>query len=396
MAETMVGDARLRNVADLCTAALRDGVPGDFIETGVWRGGVTILMRAVLAAAGDTDRAVWVADSFEGLPAPDGERYPADADLDWSGVKTLKVGADAVRANFSRTVTGAAELAERSVLRAGPALMVPSPASATRTIRSGRSQSRQVDAVAVVRDRGAGTADGLDPPDVGRGSAATTPARRRGRRASGCGSRPSASAAIGGAIGDAGTSGAPGRPRPAVSRRSPRQHRRVGGLGVSRVVRLRRLAGRHGQAAARAARDSPAADPRLADLGGGPVPTTTADVGHGADHQRPSSAGQPSRRPRVREWRGGAAHDAQPPRAGGDGGRTDGGDEEAALEQAAADGAARAPRRRARTGTIGDGWPGASRSTWARRRARRPRPPRSAGRAAREGGGGVAPGSARW
>jgi O-methyltransferase len=102
MAETMVGDARLRNVADLCTAALRDGVPGDFIETGVWRGGVTILMRAILAAAGDTDRTVWVADSFEGLPAPDGERYPADATLDWSGVKALKVGADAVRANFER------------------------------------------------------------------------------------------------------------------------------------------------------------------------------------------------------------------------------------------------------------------------------------------------------
>ena len=101
-AETMVGDARLRNVAELCAAALRDGVPGDFIETGVWRGGVTILMRAVLAAAGDTDRAVWVADSFEGLPVPDGERYTADAHLDWSGVKALKVGADAVRANFER------------------------------------------------------------------------------------------------------------------------------------------------------------------------------------------------------------------------------------------------------------------------------------------------------
>lgn len=101
-AETMVGDARLWNVADLCIAALRDGVPGDFIETGVWRGGVTILMRAILAAAGDTDRTVWVADSFEGLPVPDGERYPADAHIDWSGVKVLKVGADAVRANFER------------------------------------------------------------------------------------------------------------------------------------------------------------------------------------------------------------------------------------------------------------------------------------------------------
>jgi O-methyltransferase len=101
-AETMVGRARLENVARLCRAALDDGVPGDFAETGVWRGGVTILMRAILEAYGDADRQVWVADSFEGLPAPDAERYPADAGLDWSGVGVLKVGADLVRANFER------------------------------------------------------------------------------------------------------------------------------------------------------------------------------------------------------------------------------------------------------------------------------------------------------
>jgi len=55
----------------------------------------------VLAALGDPDRRVWVADSFEGLPVPD-ERYPADAHLDWSDVEVLKVDADAVRANFDR------------------------------------------------------------------------------------------------------------------------------------------------------------------------------------------------------------------------------------------------------------------------------------------------------
>ena len=52
-----------------CAAGpLEDGVPGDFAETGVWRGGVTILMRAILAAYDIDDRRVWVADSFEGLP----------------------------------------------------------------------------------------------------------------------------------------------------------------------------------------------------------------------------------------------------------------------------------------------------------------------------------------
>ena len=99
--ETMNGTARLANVAECCVAALRDGVPGDLVETGVWRGGTTVLMRGVLAALGDQDRRVWVADSFEGLPVPD-ERYPADAHLDWSDVEVLKVDADAVRANFDR------------------------------------------------------------------------------------------------------------------------------------------------------------------------------------------------------------------------------------------------------------------------------------------------------
>jgi len=47
------------------------GVPGDFIETGVWRGGACIFMRAILKAYGVTDRTVWVADSFEGVPPPD-------------------------------------------------------------------------------------------------------------------------------------------------------------------------------------------------------------------------------------------------------------------------------------------------------------------------------------
>ncbi|MEJ0068602.1 MAG: TylF/MycF/NovP-related O-methyltransferase [Pseudomonadota bacterium] len=54
-------------------------MPGDLIETGVWRGGATIFMRAILKALGVTDRTVWVADSFEGLPEPDAARFPREA-----------------------------------------------------------------------------------------------------------------------------------------------------------------------------------------------------------------------------------------------------------------------------------------------------------------------------
>jgi hypothetical protein len=67
---TMVGDYRLNNMARFIEDVLERNVSGDFIETGVWRGGTTIFMRALLKLHGVTDRVVWVADSFEGFPKP--------------------------------------------------------------------------------------------------------------------------------------------------------------------------------------------------------------------------------------------------------------------------------------------------------------------------------------
>src|SRR5207237_445509 len=63
-AETMVGLRRLENVQHCIADVVAEGVPGDLVETGVWRGGVTIFMRACLKALGVDDRMVWVCDSF--------------------------------------------------------------------------------------------------------------------------------------------------------------------------------------------------------------------------------------------------------------------------------------------------------------------------------------------
>jgi O-methyltransferase len=101
-AETMIGLRRLTDLARCVAQVVADNIPGDVIETGVWRGGACILMRGVLAALGETQRKVWVADSFAGLPKPDVGRYPADeGDTHWS-VKELAVGLDEVRGNFMR------------------------------------------------------------------------------------------------------------------------------------------------------------------------------------------------------------------------------------------------------------------------------------------------------
>lgn len=78
-AVSMIPLARFDNIRECVESILVDGVPGDLIETGVWRGGAVIFMRALLKLHGVTDRLVWGADSFEGLPEPDPEKYPLEA-----------------------------------------------------------------------------------------------------------------------------------------------------------------------------------------------------------------------------------------------------------------------------------------------------------------------------
>ncbi|MFC1811254.1 TylF/MycF family methyltransferase [Thermodesulfobacteriota bacterium] len=101
-AETMIGLKRLDNVQFCVESIIQNDIEGDLIETGVWRGGATIFMRAVLAAYGIKDRCVFVADSFEGLPVPDETRYPQDkGDRNYTQ-SFLKVSKEEVEANFKK------------------------------------------------------------------------------------------------------------------------------------------------------------------------------------------------------------------------------------------------------------------------------------------------------
>jgi O-methyltransferase len=98
--KTMIGQRRLHHLRGCVEDVIANKVKGDLIETGVWRGGATILMRGVLKAYGETGRTVVVADSFQGLPPPDAERYPADAGLDFSTHDVLAVSKEQVQENF--------------------------------------------------------------------------------------------------------------------------------------------------------------------------------------------------------------------------------------------------------------------------------------------------------
>jgi len=102
LAHTMIGVKRMDNLQFCVEDVIRKGVPGDLIETGVWRGGATIFMRGILKAYGITDRRVWVADSFEGLPKPDVAKYAADEGDIHHTLDFLAVTMDDVKANFAR------------------------------------------------------------------------------------------------------------------------------------------------------------------------------------------------------------------------------------------------------------------------------------------------------
>jgi O-methyltransferase len=102
IAHSMLSMQRLDNLQYAVETVLSEKIPGDFIETGVMRGGAVILMRAILKVHGCTDRVVWAADSFEGLPAPDVEKYPEDRGAEWHLRPLTEVGVDMIQRNFER------------------------------------------------------------------------------------------------------------------------------------------------------------------------------------------------------------------------------------------------------------------------------------------------------
>lgn len=100
---TMIGMKRLTSLQHCVETVIAEDIPGDLVECGVWRGGASILMRAVLAAYGDESRSVWLADSFEGVPPPDSANYKADkGDRLHLAAPILAVSEKDVRANFAR------------------------------------------------------------------------------------------------------------------------------------------------------------------------------------------------------------------------------------------------------------------------------------------------------
>jgi hypothetical protein len=100
-APSMIGAKRMDNLRRECERVIRENVPGDFMETGVWRGGACIMMRAVLKAYDVSDRRVIAADTFAGPPPPSRE-IVADADAYLHTHREFAVPLADVQAAFAR------------------------------------------------------------------------------------------------------------------------------------------------------------------------------------------------------------------------------------------------------------------------------------------------------
>ena len=97
-AESMIGDARMENIRECLETVIKENIPGDFIECGVWRGGACIYAKAVIDAW-QSRKKVIVADSFCGFPEP---KFNWDKGADFLKAEELQVTEGIVKHNFEK------------------------------------------------------------------------------------------------------------------------------------------------------------------------------------------------------------------------------------------------------------------------------------------------------
>lgn len=99
---SQLSELRMLHLIDILKELDEKCIPGDIIETGCWRGGACIFMRAILDELGNKDRKIYAADSFEGMPVPNIDAYPVDSYSDHHKIEWLKAPIDSVKANFKK------------------------------------------------------------------------------------------------------------------------------------------------------------------------------------------------------------------------------------------------------------------------------------------------------
>jgi hypothetical protein len=85
---TLTPHARIISLVDAVRHVSRRGTPGAMVECGVWRGGSMMAIAMTLAEQGDTDRDLYLFDTFSAMPPSGPEDYLAN------GQKVVDLAAD--------------------------------------------------------------------------------------------------------------------------------------------------------------------------------------------------------------------------------------------------------------------------------------------------------------
>jgi O-methyltransferase len=116
---TMTPKERMYALYEACRYVTRSGIPGDFVECGVWKGGSSICAALSFEhfAGANHGRKLFLYDTFEGMTAP------TEVDVDASGVaartymerygdagRWVYAGEEEVRSNFAQAEVGNCEI----------------------------------------------------------------------------------------------------------------------------------------------------------------------------------------------------------------------------------------------------------------------------------------------
>lgn len=72
---TMTSKARMHALYKSVVDIINSKIPGDFVECGVWKGGSTMLIALTLLELNETNRKIYLYDTFKGMSKPTDDDY---------------------------------------------------------------------------------------------------------------------------------------------------------------------------------------------------------------------------------------------------------------------------------------------------------------------------------
>jgi hypothetical protein len=108
---TMTSIERQISLVSAVRHVARSGIPGSFVECGVWRGGSSMIAALTFADEGQTDRELYLYDTFEGMTQPTDNDRTADGTMAQQHLDRTErgtgvwccAGLEDVRANLAST-----------------------------------------------------------------------------------------------------------------------------------------------------------------------------------------------------------------------------------------------------------------------------------------------------